>query len=461
MGLTLELARLVADARSQDIDDAALTAAGLGFMDTIATAFAGAHEDASQKALAFARKRSIADSGLCALPWLPDALPASLAALVFGTAAHALDFDDVALSGHPSAVLVPSILCEGLATRRSGRTCLEAYVIGYQVWAELFRREPDPLHTKGWHPTAAYGVLAASAAIAYMRQTNAHDIATTLAVAASLSSGLVSNFGTMTKPLHAGRAASLAFEANEYTSLGLTASHDALEHDSGFVNAISPEGRADRLSPILRGGAWQISRHGLCIKQYPVCYGAHRAIDGAIDLATAYDIQFEDVVRVGVGLGRSQLAMLRNNSPKTGLEAKFSIQFAIAAAMDQRSVSLSQLTDEYVTRPHIQNFYEKVDTWCIEEPDPGDPTFSRYDEVRIDLKDRQTLHSGDVLYPRGHAENPVTAESLQKKFDDCLQRFAAEEKLATGRVSRLDPDALFVKLGAMAACEDVSFLFIQ
>ena len=137
MGLTLELAGFVSDTRPNDVDDNALAAAQLGFMDSIATAFAGAHEDASQKALAFAQRRSILESGMCTLPWLSNALPASMAALVFGTAAHALDFDDVALSGHPSAVLVPTILCEGLAERRSGRTCLEAYVVGYQVWAEL------------------------------------------------------------------------------------------------------------------------------------------------------------------------------------------------------------------------------------------------------------------------------------------------------------------------------------
>lgn len=461
MGLTLELAGFVADTRPNDVDDTALATAQLGFMDAIATAFAGAHEDASQKALVFARRRSILDSGMCTLPWLPDILPTPMAALVFGTAAHALDFDDVALSGHPSAVLVSAILSEGLAERRSGRTCLEAYVVGYQVWAELFRREPDPLHTKGWHPTAAYGVLAAAAALAYMRQASAPDTATTLAVAASLASGLVSNFGTMTKPLHAGRAACLAFEANEYTSLGLTASHDALEHRSGFLNAISPEGRADRLSAISNGDAWQVSRHGLCIKQYPVCYGSHRAIDAAIDLATAHDIQLDDVVRVGVGLGRSQLAMLRNSQPKTGLEAKFSIQFAMASALDRRSVSLSQLTDDYVNRSHIQAFYERVDTRCIEEPDPGDPTFSRYDEVEINLKDGRTLHSGEVLYPRGHAASPVSAESLQNKFTDCLQRFATEHARDTGHEATLSADELFSKLTLITSCEDVTSLFIQ
>src|SRR5690606_39028506 len=133
-----------------------------------------------------------------------------------------------------------------------------------------------------------------------------------------------------------------------------------------------------------------------CIKQYPVCYGAHRAIDGMISLAHQHNLKLTDVRAVSVGLGPAQLSMLRNRRPQTELEAKFSIEFAMAAALDQRNVGLAQLTDEYVSSPDIQRFFERVTTWCVEEPDPNDATFSKFDEVQLTLIDGRGLTSGQV-----------------------------------------------------------------
>ncbi len=455
MGLTLEMAGRIAALQPQDFSEAALDLAQLGFMDTIATTFAGAGEDATLKVQAFARRRAVEESAQCSLPWLPATMPVSMAALVTGTAGHALDYDDVALSGHPSTVIVPALLCEAAAQGLPGRTCLEAYVAGYEVWAELFRREPHSLHAKGWHPTAFYGILAATAALAYVRRLSAADIATALALAASFASGVVSNFGTMTKPLHAGRAASLAFEALEYAELGLMASHDALEHSSGFLNALSPSARAQRDLPLRQANDWALAEHGLCIKQYPVCYGAHRAIDGMIDLVRQYDFGLQDVAKVSVGLGPAQLAMLRNIAPETGLEAKFSIQFAMAAALDQRNVGLAQLTDEYVQQDRIQSFYPKVESWCVDVPDPSDPTFSKYDLVEVTLTDGRRFTSEKVEYPRGHAAKPVGTEALRAKFGDCLHRFNAT---CSGDVSALNIDALFGRVTALRDCKDMSQL---
>src|SRR5690554_2100905 len=142
MGLTLDLAARIAGTRANDFGAAALGVAQLGFMDTIAATFAGANEAVAEVALAFASRRTIVGGGTCRLPWLRTPLPVSMAALVSGTAGHALDYDDVALAGHPSTVLVPALVCEGIDRQLSGRVCLEAYVVGYEVWAELFRREP-------------------------------------------------------------------------------------------------------------------------------------------------------------------------------------------------------------------------------------------------------------------------------------------------------------------------------
>jgi aconitate decarboxylase len=151
---------------------------------------------------------------------------------VNGAAGHALDFDDVALGGHPSTVLVPAVMAEGERLDVSGEEALRAYLVGYEVWAELFRREPDAYHLKGWHPTAVLGTVGATAAVAYLNKLPVDQCRHAIALSASLACGLVANFGTMTKPLHAGRAAAAAIDAVRFAASGLTAAPDAIEHQA-------------------------------------------------------------------------------------------------------------------------------------------------------------------------------------------------------------------------------------
>ena len=456
-GLTQALAAYIAagpqdDARAQAI-------ARMGMTDTIAVALAARDEGVTGIALDYAR-------GLCGLQgqagrgaplWFGgNALPPALAAFVNGVAGHALDYDDVALSGHPSTALTPAILAQGHAQGASGADCLRAYVVGYEVWAELVAREPDPYHIKGWHPTAVFGTVAATAALAYLRGHTREQAARALAIGASLASGLVANFGTMTKPLHSGRVAALAFEAATLAGLGLTAAADALEHHAGFLAALSPRGRADRERPYVPGEP-RILSTGLSIKKYPVCYSGHRVIDAVIDLARESDLDAAQVERVTVGIGRPQASMLRNAEPVTALEAKFSAQFAVAAALVRRKVGLAELDDGFVNEPAMRALYGKVAVDIIEGADPEDSAFSPYDAVEIALRDGRVLRSGRIRYPRGHAHLPLDEADLRAKFDDCVaiwRRQAGEggSTLPAGGI-------LYDRLASLAQIDDVRTLF--
>src|SRR3974390_2355467 len=169
-------------------------------------------------------------------------LAAPDAALVNGVAAHVLDYDDVALAGHPSTVLVPAILAEGSSLDASGSDALAAYGAGYELWAQLAALEPGHFHERGFHPTAVMGALATAAACARLRRLDFEKTGHAIAIAASLASGLVANFGTMTKSLHAGRTAQSGVIAARLAGQGFTASLDALEHRTGFLRAHSPSG---------------------------------------------------------------------------------------------------------------------------------------------------------------------------------------------------------------------------
>ena len=401
-GLTQALAAYVAHPGLGPRRAQAESIARQGMTDTIAVALAARDEAVTRIALDYARGQAGPAEGGAPLWFGGEALPPARAAFVNGVASHALDYDDVALSGHPSAALTAAILAQGhaQALRAAGAALRPISWATRSGPSGLARARP--YHIKGWHPTAVFGTVAATAALARLRGFEAPVAARALAIGASLASGLVANFGTMTKPLHAGRVAAQAFEAVTLAGLGLTAADDALEHHAGFLAALSPRGQVDRERPY-RPGEPRILATGLSIKKYPVCYSGHRIIDAVIDIAREADLDATQVARVRVGIGRAQASMLRNAAPVTALEAKFSAQFAVAAALLRRKVGLSELDDAFVNEPAMRALYGKVEIGIVEAPDPEDSAFSRYDTVDIDMRDGRVLRSGEVRYPRPRA----------------------------------------------------------
>ena len=417
--LTEALAAFVAQPSFGDDEQAACDIAKSGFIDTLGTMLAGCDEPVVRIMRAHVGAQTPGEAPV--VPFTGALLPAAQAACINGVAAHALDYDDVALSAHTSTVLVPAILAVGHVLDVTGREALRAYVVGYEVWAELFAREPDPYHLKGWHPTGVFGTVAAAAAVAYLHRLPQEQTRQALAIAASMASGLVANFGTMTKPLHAGRAASCAIESVQLAMLGLTSSPDVFEHPAGFLNAISPAGRVDRTSHSTGlGKTLRILDTGLSIKRYPVCYSGHRLIDGVLAIAGRENLHPEQVSRVTVTIGPAQASMLRNHSPLTGLEAKFSAEFAVASALVARQVGLAQLSDSFVGQGDVRGLMGKVRVEITERTCPIDPAFSYADRVVIDLLDGRSFDSGDIRFARGNARLPLDAAGLQQKFMDCL-----------------------------------------
>ncbi len=447
-GLTETLAQFVASQPFASIDRDAAAIVRSGFIDTLATTIAGRAEPVVRIAQAFVAQRAsaLAESTLL----LGHARAASAdAALINATAGHALDFDDVSLGGHPSTVLVPAVLAEAERLDASGLDAMRAYLVGYEVWAELFSREPDSYHLKGWHPTAVLGTVGAAAAVAYLNRLPAATCRHAIALSASMACGLVANFGTMTKPLHAGRAAAAGIDAVRFAQAGLTASADAIEHHAGYLAAISPRGRVDRESPATAlGRRLRILDTGLSIKKYPVCYATHRVVDGVLDLVSANGLAPDAIDEVHASVGVAQASMLRNHSPVTGLEAKFSLEFAIASAIDARQVGLAQLNDAYVATPSVRALMPRVRIDSVDTTCPLDPAFAFTDRVRIRTKDGRTLDSGDIRFARGHAKAPLRDEELKTKFLDCAHD-----------AGDIDADALYARLATLDAIPGVRILF--
>jgi 2-methylcitrate dehydratase PrpD len=437
-GLTQQLGSFVTNLRFEDVPADALRTAKAGFTDCFAVMIAGQRDDVSgivDRAMASsdrAEQASVIPTG--AKRNVEDA------ALINGVSAHVLDYDDVTLDGHPSAVLVPAILAQAEASGSSGAEMLLAYVAGYEVWAELLVREPTPLHQKGWHPTALRGTIAAAAACARLRGLDAGQTTTAMAIAASMAGGLVANFGTLTKCFQVGRAAQSGVIAARLAQAGLTGSPDALEHPSGFLAATSPRGEADLKRPFDPARKeWHLSRQGLNIKRYPICYATHRAIDAAIDLANDNDLTSANVAQIRVFTGEMQMVMLRNERPRTGFEAKFSMPFAMASAIVERKVGLAQLTDAFVLRPDVQALFPKVSYELTKETLDGS-AFAPEESVEVVTSSGKTLASDTIKFAKGSHQRPLTQDELREKFDDCLgEQFDRKVKTDTfDRLSNLE-----------------------
>lgn len=417
MSLTKTLGQFVSGLSPDRLPAEAKRVAKIGFIDCIGTMIAGRDEQAPQILKTVLKPAA----GKATLYFSGQTSPAPEAAWINGTAAHALDFDDVAMRGHPSTVLVPAIIAESEDLDASGAAMLVAYVAGYETWAELVRRDKGFHHSKGWHPTGIFGVIAAAAACASLRGLDAEHAAQALSLGASQSAGLMANFGTMTKPFHAGRAAHAGIMAARLAGAGFTSSMDGLEHPQGFLNAVSPAGEVDRgeALPTL-GKEFQIEKLGLSIKKYPTCYCTHRAIDGMLDLVASNKVRPDDVSEVTVTLSENYATILRNHTPQTGLAAKFSIEFAMSCAIVAHRVGLTELTDAFVQRGDVQSLIGRVSIETNKNYDQESSGASVQDQVSIRLASGETLNGEPVKHARGHAERPLSEAELFTKFENCL-----------------------------------------
>ncbi|PPQ30537.1 MmgE/PrpD family protein [Rhodopila globiformis] len=444
MSLTKSLGRFIADLSPNRLPEAAAQVAQMGFIDCVGTMIAGRNEDSVR----ILTETLAPGDGPATLTFGERHAPAPEAAWINGTAAHALDYDDVALRGHPSTVLVPAILAEAEHLDASGADMITAYVAGYETWAELFRRDTGLLHRKGWHPTGLYGAVGAAAACANLRRLDAETCAMAIALGASQSAGLMANFGTMAKPFHAGRAAHAGIMAARLAEAGFTASTDALEHPQGFLHAISPTGTEDRDGDCKAGTAWAILSQGLGIKKYPTCYCTHRAIDGMLDLVAGDPVKPDQVEAVTVSMSDYFATVLRNHRPETGLAAKFSIEFCMASGIVAQRVGLRELTDDFVRRPDIQALMRKVEIVTTTQYDPEMPGAAPQDQVTVRLAGGRVIAGEPVARATGHPSRPLTRQQLYDKFADCLDAGAAA----------IPADVLFPRLSAIrsAAARDLT-----
>jgi 2-methylcitrate dehydratase PrpD len=427
MTIATDLARNINRIQYDHLPQSAIYWAKAAIIDTLGVALAGAREPCTESV-----KRIIDADGTCGTCLVfggSKRMRALDAALINGTAAHALDYDDTSktMSGHLSAVVVPSLIALGEQIGASGKDIIEAYVAGFETGTGIGRGVNFHHYEKGWHPTATLGIFAAVAACARLLHLPDEQLATALCIGVSQSAGVKANFGSMTKPLHVGLAARNALFAVLLASKGFTASSDAFEHEHGFLEVFNGPGNYDARRILDHwANPLDIITTGVSIKQYPCVYSTHAAVDAAIMLHNRHPLKQEQIESVEVCMHQRRLLPHVTRPATSGLSAKFSLPYIIARALLSGRVALEHFTENAIAEHDIQTLMGRVHTKSHTD-DEKDYSGS----VSLFLKNGSTLNEY-VVSPRGRGpENPLTEKDLKLKFEDCASRLLSHEKVIT------------------------------
>jgi 2-methylcitrate dehydratase PrpD len=339
---------------------------------------------------------------------------------------HADDFDDTQLAvakdrvygllTHPTAPALPAALAVAEVTGASGADFMLAYHLGVEVECKVAEAINPRHYQHGFHSTATCGPFAAASAASRLFGYDLDQTRRALSIAGSQSAGLRENFGTMTKPFHAGRSSESGVAAAQFASYGWTAASNILEAHRGFFNAA---GGGYDLAAIFNklGAPWTFANPGVSIKPHPSGSLTHPGMTEMLRLIREHRIEAKDVVRVRVGTNHNMPNALIHHRPTNELQAKFSMEFCMAILLLERRGGLEEFTDAVVNRPDVQAMIAKVDFGVNAEAEAAG--FDKMTTiVGIELADGRKV-SGRADFGKGSPANPMTDAELSDKLRQC------------------------------------------
>jgi len=356
------------------------------------------------------------------------------AAFANGVGIHADDYDDTQLAvaadrvygllTHPTAPALPSALAVGEALEKDGREVMLAYHLGVEVECKIAEAINPRHYQTGFHATATCGTFASAAAASKLMGLDDDATARALSIAGSQSAGLRENFGTMTKPFHAGRSSESGVVAADFAALGWTAADTILEAPRGFFSAAG--GGYDESAIVGRlGSPWTFASPGVSIKPHPSGSLTHPGMTEMLRLIRDNDIRPEQVVRVRIGTNQNMPNALIHHRPRNELQAKFSMEFCMAILLLERRAGLNEFTDEVVLRPEVQTMIEKVD-FVVDERAEAAGYHKMTTYIDIELADGRLI-SGMADFGKGSPDQPMSYDEVAEKFRECAE-YARWEK---------------------------------
>lgn len=323
----------------------------------------------------------------------------------WAVAGHVLDFDDLHMpsTSHISAVCVPAALAVGGGAR--------SYLAAAGVMARLGTALGWPHYSAGWHATCTAGAPAAAAGAAVGMGLDAGQIATAMALAVPAAGGVQRAFGTDAKSLQVGFAVDAGIRAAKLAAGGASADTSALDVWLGLVG-----GASERLEPRWLEPDAPAVPDGLAIKMYPCCYALQRPISALAGLADSAGLDPAQVQRIELRTPESSVLPLIHHRPDTGLQGKFSLEYAAAAALLDRYPGFASFTDEAVRRPEARRLVERVRAELVSG---GDWLLDGELEATIQAGNG-VVHHTVLAFPPGSPARPPTADQLSAKLTECI-----------------------------------------
>lgn len=427
MGTTEELARFVCETNLDEIPDDVREKAKEAITDLVGVAIYGSHHNVGDQIWSYVNTSAPGDTATVFARGSSSAPGAALANATFG---HAVDYDDTfeSIVIHPTSPVFSAALAVSESVDSIEKNILTGYIVGVDVAYRTGHSTYPSHYENGWHSTGTVGTFGAAAAAASVMGLSVMETRHAFGIAASASSSLKKNFGTMTKPLHSGHAAQMGVRAAMLADSGFTADINIFEGKIGYGNVMTLDDSYDpnELTRDL-GETWGVMDLGY--KPYPSGVITHAAMDAFREIIVKNDLDPEEVESVSVALDDAASEMLHHTNPQTGLEAKFSIEFCLAAVLRERDPGIHEFTDEYVTAPETREQIKKVTRDFQENLFGGN--FANYAaRVTAETTDGET-YTNEMKHAPGHPTNPLSKERLRAKFDECTRDVLSDEEANT------------------------------
>ena len=423
-GLTRRIAEFACATTYADIPDEVIALGKKSILDGFGLAIAGTA--AKSGAIVRDYLRNLNCPGSATVIGMKMKTAPRFAAFANGIGVHADDYDDTQLAvgkdrvygllTHPTAPALPPALAEAESAGKSGRDFMLAYHVAVEIESKIAEAISPRHYQHGFHSTGTCGTFAAASAVGKLRGYDAGTMARALALAGSQSAGLRENFGTMTKPFHAGRTCESGVLAADLAAAGWTTTDKILEAPRGFFQA---HGGGYDLAAIdgKAGNPWVFASPGVSIKPHPSGSLTHPGMTVMLELVHTHDIAPDNVAEVRVGTNHNMLNALIHHDPQDELQAKFSMEFCMAILLCDRRGNLPEFTDDTVQRRDIREMIKRVKFATHPEAEAAG-----YDKmttiIEIVLKSGERV-CGQAAFGKGSPANPMTYEEVAEKFLGC------------------------------------------
>ncbi len=423
-GLTEYVARFVVESKYEDLPAELIHVGKKSILDGLGLALSGSVAKSGELVRSYLHSLNLIGNTTVIGGGLK--VPSRFAAFANGIGIHADDYDDTQLAvgrdrvygllTHPTAPALPAALAVAEADGLSGREMMHAYHLGVEVECKISEAISPRHYQHGFHSTATCGTFAAAAAVAKLRHFDVETLQRALAISGSQSAGLRENFGSMTKPFHAGRSSESGVIAAELAGLGWSATDQILEAPRGFFQAhgggydlASIEGKLAK--------PWTFLDPGVSIKPHPSGSLTHPGMTEMLRLIDSHNITADQVASVAVGTNHNMPNALIHHRPVNELQAKFSMEFCMAILLLEGRGGLPEFTDEVVNRPDVKAMIERIRFGVHPEAEAAG-----YDKmttiIDIDLKDGRSI-SGRADFGKGSPQNPMSYDEVAAKFREC------------------------------------------